>query len=142
MAALHTSNKQYSPLHSHVRAHKQTKHSNACLCTLLQTGTRACIHTHLSACKLPVCTSDARVHVQVSPPLVAFRESVMCPSEAADASAGGHTAFAAAAARTAATRVVEAATPNGVLLVRVRAWPARPLQASCAICACFWREGA
>ncbi|KAF5828041.1 hypothetical protein DUNSADRAFT_18295 [Dunaliella salina] len=82
-------------------------------------GAQAPVHTTAAGAE----RSPRSNHIKVSPPLVAFRESVLCPAEAADASAGGQTALAAAVARSAATRVVEAATPNGVLLVRVRASP-------------------
>ncbi len=47
----------------------------------------------------------------MSPPLVAFRETVFCAAEAPEGVAGR------------AARVVEATTPNGCLTVRVRAHP-------------------
>ena len=70
---------------------------------------------HLETCVKDLRERFARVDFHVSPPLVAFRESVACPAE--EAADGG--AAAAAAARPA--RVVEAATPGGACVVRVRA---------------------
>lgn len=52
---------------------------------------------------------------QVSPPLVAFRESVGHPGEVRE---GG-----AAVGSRGPPRVVEAATPNGAAIIRVRAAP-------------------
>lgn len=52
--------------------------------------------------------------MQVSPPLVAFRETVFSAAEAPDGIVGNTPRGA---------RVVEAATPSGACVVRVRALP-------------------
>ncbi|KIY92792.1 elongation factor EF-2 [Monoraphidium neglectum] len=64
---------------------------------------------HLETCVKDLRERFARVDFQVSPPLVAFRESIFCPEEAAEGQVGRP------------ARVVEASTPSGACTVRVRA---------------------
>ncbi|MEW5312778.1 MAG: hypothetical protein WDW38_004386 [Sanguina aurantia] len=66
---------------------------------------------HLETCLKDLRERFARIELLVSPPLVAFRETVFSAEEAGEgASCRG-------------TRIVEATTPNGACTVRVRALP-------------------
>lgn len=66
---------------------------------------------HLETCVKDLRERFARVELSVSPPLVAFRETVSCPAEAPE----GTTVKA--------VKVVEAGTPSGAVIVRMRALP-------------------
>ncbi|EFJ51620.1 hypothetical protein VOLCADRAFT_56931, partial [Volvox carteri f. nagariensis] len=71
---------------------------------------------HLGTCLKDLRERFAKVDLRVSPPLVAFRESVFCPSELPEGAPLGGLVGGLRA-----PRVVEATTPNGVCVVRVRA---------------------
>ncbi|GLC55413.1 hypothetical protein PLESTB_000984700 [Pleodorina starrii] len=73
---------------------------------------------HLGTCIKDLRERFARVELRVSPPLVAFRESVFCPSELPEG-----TPLGGLAGGLKPPRVVEATTPNGCCAVRVRAAP-------------------
>lgn len=77
---------------------------------------------HLETCVKDLRERFARVELQVSPPLVAFRESVGHPGEVGEGAAVGSRG---------PPRVVEAVTANGVATVRVRALPLPGPLASC-----------
>ncbi|GIL84225.1 hypothetical protein Vretifemale_12915, partial [Volvox reticuliferus] len=73
---------------------------------------------HLGTCIKDLRERFARVELRVSPPLVAFRESIFCPSELAEG-----TPLGGLVGGLKGPRVVEALTPNGCCVVRVRAAP-------------------
>ncbi|KAG2439846.1 hypothetical protein HYH02_010478 [Chlamydomonas schloesseri] len=73
---------------------------------------------HLGTCIKDLTERFARVELRVSPPLVAFRETVFCPSELPESAPLGGLVGGLKPAR-----VVEAVTPNGACVVRVRAVP-------------------
>ncbi|KAK9818827.1 hypothetical protein WJX74_007698 [Apatococcus lobatus] len=88
--------------------------------TVMESGEQvlgAAGEVHLETCIKDLRERFARIELQVSPPLVAFRESVFCPAEAPDIVAEP-------------AKVVEALTANGCCTVRVRAHALpRPLAA-------------
>eukprot|EP00798_Chlamydomonas_sp_ICE-L_P013599 gene13599-19472_t len=67
---------------------------------------------HLETCIKDLKERFAKIELSVSAPLVAFRETIYCPSEETAVSGAGRV-----------PRVIEATTPNGVFTVRVRALP-------------------
>ncbi|KAG2443951.1 hypothetical protein HXX76_002290 [Chlamydomonas incerta] len=73
---------------------------------------------HLGTCIKDLTERFARVELRVSQPLVAFRESVFCPSELPESAPLGGLVGGMRP-----VRVVEAVTPNGACVVRVRALP-------------------
>jgi len=77
---------------------------------------------HLETCVKDLRERFARVDLQVSPPLVAFRETVGHPAEVGEGAAVGSRG---------PPRIVEASTANGVATVRVRAAPLPGALASC-----------
>ncbi|KAG2498450.1 hypothetical protein HYH03_003706 [Edaphochlamys debaryana] len=76
---------------------------------------------HLGTCIKDLRERFAKVELRVSPPLVAFRESVFCPSEVPEGTALG--GLVGGLKAQAGPRVVEAVTPNGAAVVRLRALP-------------------
>ncbi|PNW73585.1 hypothetical protein CHLRE_13g564950v5 [Chlamydomonas reinhardtii] len=73
---------------------------------------------HLGTCIKDLTERFARVELRVSPPLVAFRETVFCPSELPESAPLGGLVGGLKP-----VRVVEAVTPNSACVVRVRALP-------------------
>lgn len=84
---------------------------------------------HLETCIKDLRDRFARVELLVSPPLVAFRETVVAPEEEAEAGpAVGNNA--SPAPPRASTTAVEVMTPSGACTIRVRASPIPAAMAS------------